>query len=265
MEFPTFPYDDEISDNDKLLVDRERRLQLSSVVDLYTSTSDLKSIDGKPFVKFNNRVDVKASTLISKTNKQPGNPVIAVAVANLNHWHGYDRMLKGMAAYLNARGSLAFKFVIAGDGKVCDELKSLSVQLGIQEYVEFKGFCNDEALAELYKQADIGISSLGIHRIGISSASPLKSRSYLCNGLPVVYSHRDDDLDCSHFTLRVAADESPVDIETVINFAQNLTERPTLFSDVQQFASQNLGWESYCRLLVKELGQTNQNKALKAS
>ena len=42
--------------------------------------------------------------------------------------------------------------------------------------------------------ADAAISSLGLHRIGLEEASPLKSRECLALGLPLVLAYVDTDL-----------------------------------------------------------------------
>jgi hypothetical protein len=41
--------------------------------------------------------------------------------------------------------------------------------------------------------ADFGIGPLGLHRKGMSEATPLKVRDYLIHGLPVMIAHLDTD------------------------------------------------------------------------
>ena len=47
---------------------------------------------------------------------------------------------------------------------------------------------------KILADADVAISSLGLHRIGLEEASPLKSRECLALGLPLVLSYTDTDL-----------------------------------------------------------------------
>ena len=47
---------------------------------------------------------------------------------------------------------------------------------------------------KIIANCDIGISSLALHRIPLSEASPLKSREYLALGLPIIISYDDTDL-----------------------------------------------------------------------
>lgn len=46
---------------------------------------------------------------------------------------------------------------------------------------------------KIFAQADAGIGSLALHRIGINEISPLKVREYLAYGLPAIVSGKDTD------------------------------------------------------------------------
>ncbi len=61
--------------------------------------------------------------------------------------------------------------------------------------VTFHGFLPPERYRVLLAAADVAVSSLGFHRIGLEEASPLKSREYLAYGLPMVIPYIDTDLD----------------------------------------------------------------------
>lgn len=56
------------------------------------------------------------------------------------------------------------------------------------------GYLVQDEYLPLLARADAAISSLGLHRIGLEEASPLKSRECLAYGLPLVLAYRDTDL-----------------------------------------------------------------------
>lgn len=56
------------------------------------------------------------------------------------------------------------------------------------------GYLAEDGYLPLLARADAAISSLGLHRIGLEEASPLKSRECLAYGLPLVLAYRDTDL-----------------------------------------------------------------------
>ncbi len=58
----------------------------------------------------------------------------------------------------------------------------------------FHGFLSSDGYRMLLASADVAISSLALHRIGLQEASTLKSREYLAYGLPLILSYIDTDL-----------------------------------------------------------------------
>jgi len=68
--------------------------------------------------------------------------------------------------------------------------------------ITFHGYLSAERYQPLLARADLAISSLAFHRVGMQEQSPLKSREYLAYGLPIVVPYTDtdlDDLECDFF------------------------------------------------------------------
>ena len=66
----------------------------------------------------------------------------------------------------------------------------------------FHGYMSPDRYRPLLAGADVAISSLAFHRVGMQEQSPLKSREYLAYGLPMVVPYKDtdlDDLECDFF------------------------------------------------------------------
>ena len=99
---------------------------------------------------------------------------------------------------------------------------------------------------EVYDKCQFAIECLGCHRKGIDRSSSLKSREYLAKGMPFVYSGEIDVFleDPVDFCLKVPADESPVDIEELVAFADGLYERESeeaLIGRIRKYAEGHVG------------------------
>ena len=66
---------------------------------------------------------------------------------------------------------LAVHVTIAGDGPALPPLRELAAALGLGERVTFAGTVTGSALRDLYARSHLAVSSLGLHRIGLASAS----------------------------------------------------------------------------------------------
>lgn len=173
----------------------------------------------------------------------PSKELKLIGVAQLAKWHGFDRMLMAIAS-LNKK-DLAYKviFTIVGDGDELSFLKTLAQQLDLDKQVIFTGMLIGSELDEFFAQAHIGISSLGLYRIGLKEASVLKTREYMARGLPVIGVGKDPDFEeNSPFRFVVANDESVKGLaELIASFAENKLPLP---ADIRQFAEERLSLES---------------------
>jgi glycosyltransferase involved in cell wall biosynthesis len=78
--------------------------------------------------------------------------------------------------------------------------------------ITFHGYLPAERYRPVLAGADVAISSLAFHRVGMQEQSPLKSREYLAYGLPTVVPYVDsdlDDLDCD-FLLKIPNTEDNI-------------------------------------------------------
>lgn len=161
-----------------------------------------------------------------------------IAVANMALWHGYDRLLSGIAQCgEDVRDIVEVKFV--GDGVERPNLEKLTSNLGLSTLVSFVGPKNGKELLELYNWANFGIGTLGAHRIGIEQITPIKAAEYLKFGLPLIYSYDDYRLNDCEFALRVPATDEPIQINEIMEY---LTSLNTSKHEISEFALANLSW-----------------------
>ncbi len=163
-----------------------------------------------------------------------------LCVANVNRWHGLDRLIRGLGAY---RGPVRVMLHIAGDGPELSGLKKLMNESDAGDKVIFHGFSTGKDLDDLFNTCDIAIGSLALHRIGLTEASVLKAREYCARGIPYIIASADPDFsDDFPFIFRIPADETPVDLQKVIEFAHRVCTDPAHPRKMRSYAAENLDW-----------------------
>ena len=104
-----------------------------------------------------------------------------------------------------------------------EKYKSLVKKYCLENQVYFYGALSGDELTSVFDRGDIAVSSLGCHRIGIYEGSFLKSREYLCRGLPMITSTKIDILsDDFEYCFRVPEDDSFIDIEKIVDYVNDL-------------------------------------------
>ena len=172
---------------------------------------------------------------------------VMIGVAALAEWHGYDRIIRGIAEYNLSRTpeSPNVIFSIIGDGPIRKTLTSLSQSLGVGAFIRFYGFLSGEVLDSLFNNSHVAISSLGLYRVGLSEGSSLKSREYTARGVPFVNSGRDIDFEPTpFFVFQVTNDNEPIDIFGLINWYENLEYDAEMRNNLRSFAYKKLSFLS---------------------
>jgi glycosyltransferase involved in cell wall biosynthesis len=163
-----------------------------------------------------------------------------LCVANVNRWHGLDRLIRGLANY---HGPASVTLHIAGDGPELPGLKKIIKETGIEGKIIFHGFSTGKDLDDLFTTCHIAIGSLALHRIGLTEASVLKAREYCARGIPYIIAAADPDFSEDFpFILRIPADETPVDLEKVIEFAHRVYTDPEHPRKMRTYAAEHLDW-----------------------
>jgi len=185
-----------------------------------------------------------------------------LCVANVSRWHGLDRLIRGISTH---NGMPKVILHIAGDGTELSYLQKLAGDLGISDRVVFHGFTTGKALDDLFDQCHVAVGSLGIHRIGLKEASILKAREYCARGIPFIYGIADPDFPADFpYILHLPADESPINIDQVLAFAQEVCADPDHPQKMRRYAEEHLDWsvkmkklKDFLEALVGEDGDDN--------
>jgi glycosyltransferase involved in cell wall biosynthesis len=263
IELPSYPfYTGPMSMRERVfsIVDRSTRGLLRYYVDRIVTFSQEKSIFGIETIVTDNGVDVTGVRVLSKPPESDG--LRLLGLANLSFWHGYDRVIAGLAEYRSQGGSREVCFDIVGSGSELARLQSLSAELGLNECVRFLGPRNGAELEDVLSQSHVGISSIGMHRLTVDTSN-IKSREFCARGLPFVYAYEDRDFNPNlHFVLRLPADESAIDIGEIVRFFDLLrATRPNYALEMHDYAERSLTWHAKMQPVIDVLSSARRNLA----
>jgi glycosyltransferase involved in cell wall biosynthesis len=254
MEIPTYPYDQEYSTlkgKFHLSIDRVFRKQLAQTLNAIVTFSEEKVIFGQRTIQISNGIDF-STIRMKQIIKKPGE-LHLIGVAEIHFWHGFDRIIAGLRDYYN-RGDVSSMvyFHIVGEFsgiREKNEILPLITDNNLENYVTLHGRQFGAELDRLFDLADLGIGSLARHRSGITFIKTLKNREYAARGIPFIYSEMDTDFDAMEYVFKVPADESPVDIERVIDFFIRMNETPEQIRD----SIRHLSWRNQMQRVLESI------------
>ncbi len=183
--------------------------------------------------------DVKATGFVPFDGSELA---VAFVAGSDSPWNGVDRFVSGLRRY---SGQTRVSLHLIGDiartrETVIDTANAKTVFHGLLRGAELDG-----VLAEM----NLGVSTLGLHRKQMTEACALKTREYVARGLPFIVGHWDVDL--SHvpegreFFLRVPADDRPINIERILEFAESVARdvgAPRLTELMRTYALAHMDW-----------------------
>lgn len=225
IEIPTFPYEFEgnggIYGNIKKIIDKTCRKSLFRYVDKIVTFSDDRTIFKIPCINIVNCFNFNRVVFNGNARDVNDNKIKLIAVSSMFKVNGYERVINGLAQYYSRKSDICVEFYLVGNGECIEQYKNLVNKHNLDKYVKFFGFKTGIELDKCLKDADIGINSLAIHRQNLKKESTLKTREYAAYGLPMVSSSEVDALSQDmnkKMVFRVSADDSPVNIQELINF-----------------------------------------------
>ncbi len=233
MEIPTYPYDSEYEAQGmsrQIFQDKVFRKQLAKHLDAIVTFSDYEQIFGQKTIRISNGIDFN-NVKLKKTANDTSKELNLIGVAEIHEWHGFDRLVKGLAQYYSKKQEYMVKFHVVGyffsaEGEAA--FKRIISDNHMEDYVILYGKKHGEELDDIFDKCDFGVGSLGRHRVGIDKIKTLKNREYAARGIPFIYSETDSDFDNMPYVLKVPADESPIDINNIIIFYHHISLSPEL-------------------------------------
>lgn len=255
LEIPTYPYDQEYTRfGIKQLFDRLFRYRLCRYIGRIVTFSNQAEIFGRPTLRISNGIDFSH---ISLRNAPPSSQdgLHLIAVAEIHFWHGLDRLIEGLGHYYQQRPDYPVYFHIIGPlSGVREEQEILAPihQYHLEQVVTLHGPMHGAELDALFDRCHLAIGSLGRHRSGITSIKTLKNREYAARGFAFVYSENDADFDHQPYVLKVPADESPIDVNCLVEFHCHQTLTPQAIRS----SISHLSWSEQMKPIVQYLQST---------
>jgi len=213
--------------------------------------SDYKTIFGIPTIQISNGIDfsqIKLKQQVNDTNKE----LHLIGVAEIHYWHGFDRLVKGLADYYDSHPNYKVFFHIVGDffgQREKDDILPIIKQHKLENYVTLHGAKHGEELDRLFEKADMAIGSLARHRSGITHIKTLKNREYAARGLSFIYSETDSDFENKPYILKVPADETAIDINSLIHFYEKQSLSPLEIRE----SIRSLSWETQMNKIINSI------------
>lgn len=244
VEFPTIPYEKELKSKRLLNEDSYYREQIKLYIEQVTTYSNDKQVFGISAIQLQNGVKLSEHPVHKLRDKDGSVRLIAVASGGI--WHGYERVIKGLANYYANNPTVPVYFTMVGEksGTEISKYIGLTKRLGLEEYVCFAGKKIGKDLDELYDKSDIAIGTLGMYKVGVTSGSPIKLREYCSRGIPFVYAYDDTSFAGNEeYLLKFPNDSSDIDIEQIIDFFDKIIKNNGYRQEMRLKAENELTWD----------------------
>lgn len=185
---------------------------------------------------------------------------MAAVASEFVAWQGLDRLLNGMLTY---PGAVRLELVLIG--AVPEKLKELVVRSNRRPgmAVHCPGPAYGPELDARLGSANLAIASLALFRKKMIQACPLKVREYMARGIPFIYGYEDPDLpEDGDFAMKVPADDQPVDMEAVIQFAMRTGQSPDLARRMRRYAGEQMDWKGKVQAMYSFARKAAESGAL---
>lgn len=260
-EIPTYPYDQEFvgfpfMTRMNLKVDQLFRNSLYRQMSAIVTFSDADIIFGQRTIRISNGVDIDSIPL-HQYQTPNDDSVHLIGVAEVHYWHGFDRLIAGLGEYYkNTLNPRSIYFHIVGgvwksemyDSMHAPGFSELMEKYGIGNRIIFHGQLFGEELDKVFNQSCFAIGSLARHRSGITVIKTLKNREYATRGVPFIYSEQDSDFDHQPYVVKAVPDESPIEIQQILDFIDTHHFRP---EEIRKTV-ESLSWKIQMRKVVDE-------------
>jgi hypothetical protein len=163
-------------------------------------------------------------------------------------FNGLDRLINGIKNY---KGEIIIKCFILGHHL---KTESEMIDSSLRENIILLPTLTGPELSVFINDIHIGVATLGLFRKNLSSTTTIKVREYFATGLPFIYAYIDPDLneESKEWALQFPNDNSPIDIQKVIDFTQKVLSDAEHPLKMRKYAEEHL---DYCvkmkRLLEK--------------
>lgn len=254
LEIPTYPYDDELKtrmiDYPYYWKDVINRNKLKDFVDRIAVQNEVSTIFSIPTLIFSNGIRVNT---IKPREAIALKGINICAVASLEPWQGYERIIMGLSDYYRNNGTENIQINIVGDGREKSFYDRLIKEQKLEENIHLLGFLSGEGLEAIYSKSDIALDAFGRYKTNNQASTSLKSREYLAKGLPVISGSKVDILDEKlPFYYEFPSNDSNIDFNKVVDFYKKVysREKHDVINEVRKYAFDNCDMSKTMRSII---------------
>lgn len=250
LEFPTIPYDKELSNKRLIAEDKYYRRELSKFVSQCTTFSDFDEVFGIPCIPLLNGVDIDKNPM--RRYRKPDGNIVLLAVASMAKWHGYERVIEGLAAYYKENGERNILFKLVGEGPETSKYRNMVKSFGLEQYVEFCGKIEGKELDRQYDEADIAVGTLGMYKIEYKRGAPIKLREYCARGIPFIYAYEDLGFNGNErYLINFPNNNEKLNMQDIIEFYEKVKEDKMLIYEMHNIAKDTFTWSGILKPIIK--------------
>jgi len=180
------------------------------------------------------------------------NEINMISVSNETIYHGYDRIINGIANYINSRGEVPVTLHLVGN--MTQKTIALIKKLNLNKYVKLYGYKTGSELTQIYNMCNIGVGPLAPHRVGGKEGTGIKTKEYFAIGLPYVYAGNEllvpNDF---KYAYKIVANDIPVRIEEIAYFYNSIKNDKGIEENMRDFARAHYSCEKAFQTALNEL------------
>lgn len=227
----------------------------------FAVTNEIADYQKKMFSQYNVKVVTNGITYDnSMIHKKPfynGDELkLFILLGTKALWHGIDRIISGLAIY---EGKC--KITIDVIGYFSEEDIQLVKKAGLDDKIKFIDALNKDEMNNQLNNYHISIGTLALHRKKLKEATTLKVRESLMRGFPTILAYKDTDFieesEINQFLLQLPADESPLDFNKVINFANKVLKVENYNSLIHELAKPKIDFKVKATEIVQFINDNN--------
>ncbi|MCD4958119.1 hypothetical protein MOW07_06285 [Enterococcus hirae] len=275
MEIPTYPYDKEfqVKFTQRYLGMKDKfwRQYLNKSLDYIVTYSNDAKIFDIPTIRVSNAADYE--NIKQKTSKfNTNNSITMTAIANFQSFHGYDRLIKGIAQYYSEGGDWAIRLNLIGNGNttVLNSYKSMISNSNLEGIIKVLPGMDSRELDTVFDTTDLAVDTLARFRSGVYYNSTLKGKEYLARGIPIISGVETelDNFENYEYYFRVPADESSINISDILDFytkvilQSNKTDKEVI-QFIREFGKKNFNFDKMLEPVINKIKSKEKQTNLK--
>jgi glycosyltransferase involved in cell wall biosynthesis len=161
-----------------------------------------------------------------------------------------DQVLQVARHIVHECGRRAVGVLPLGNGELLEELRSLTIELALEDWVEFPGWLPEVDLYRYMASCDIGLDTSLQEEV-----TPVKAMEYMANGLPVVgFDVEQTRVLTEGAGVLVTPGDTAVLAKELMSLLDNPEERQRLGDTGRRKVQEQLAWERQAEVYLSVIG-----------